>query len=95
MLTPTQVKNSNLDSQKTVVHLCAKVPHELPRRAKAKIYSAHSVAGNKSPSQTVGQKKMYTGCLIRAPVEKMNLMYHVCIVLMPCQDLGGKRVGWV
>ena len=34
MLTSPQVKNINLDSEKTIIYLCAEVPHELPRRAK-------------------------------------------------------------
>ena len=33
-------KNSNIDSYKTVIHLCAKVPQKLPRRAKAETYLA-------------------------------------------------------
>ena len=37
-LTPPWFKNSNIYSQKTVIHLCAEVPHELPRRAKGKTY---------------------------------------------------------
>ena len=40
MLTPTRVKNSNLDSYKTVIHLCAEVPQDIHRRAKAETYSA-------------------------------------------------------
>ena len=36
MITPPWVKNSNLDSYKTVIYLCAEVPHELHKMAKAK-----------------------------------------------------------
>ena len=39
-LNPLWVKNSNIYSQKTVIHLCAGVPHELPIREKGKTYSS-------------------------------------------------------
>ena len=38
MRTHPWVKNSNLDSQKTVIHLCSEVPYKFPRRAKAETY---------------------------------------------------------
>ena len=60
MLTPPWVKKSNLDSYKTDIHLCAEVPHELPKMEKAETYQSHSLAGNKTPRQTVGQCKRTT-----------------------------------
>ena len=37
-LTPPLVKNGNLDSYITDIHLCAEVPHKIPKRAKAETY---------------------------------------------------------
>ena len=35
---PSSGQHSNLDNYKTVIYLCAEVPHELLKRAKAKTY---------------------------------------------------------
>ena len=37
-LTPPWIKNSNIDSSKTVIHLCAEVPHDIPIMAKVETY---------------------------------------------------------
>ena len=37
---PPWVKNSNIDSYISVIHLCAEVPHKLPIRKNAKTYLA-------------------------------------------------------
>ena len=73
---PPRVKNSNLGSYNTVVHLCAEVPHNIPEGRRAKPIKLLISSGCKAPIQSVVQSK-------RLPVSYTGTPVDIRIVLRP------------
>ena len=76
---PPWVKNSNLGSQKTVVHLCAEVPHELPNGRRPKPIKLLLSNGYKAPSQSVGQSKILSVAYTETPADIIIMIKPFCI----------------
>ena len=97
-LIPNWAKNSNIGRQKTVVHLCAEVPHELPEGRRSKPIKLLLSSVCKYPIQQVGKSKRLPVAYTGTPADIRITIKHFCIyfhyVPMTYRELR-KRIGQI
>ena len=78
-LIPPWVKNSNIGSSKTVIHLCAEVTHELPERRRPKPIKILLSNRCKAHIQLVCQSKLSSVAYSWIPADIIIMTKHFCV----------------